>query len=65
MSTTGIGLTFAINNRLVSFALVVPTLVCASVAVYEMVGPISAHFALVRAGEAGRSKTPARDPMII
>ncbi len=59
-----VGLTFAINHRFTAFAPVVSTIVLASVAVYEMVGPISTRFALVRAGEVDRDRRPMRDPMI-
>jgi Kef-type K+ transport system membrane component KefB len=51
-----IGLTLAVNSRYPQFAPVVTTVVLASAAVFEMVGPTSTRFALVRAGEAGRGK---------
>ena len=54
-----IGLTLAVNSRYPQFAPVVTTVVLASVAVFEVVGPTSTRFALVRAGEAGLGK-PAR-----
>ena len=54
-----IGLTLAVNSRYPQFAPVVTTVVLASAAVFEMVGPTSTRFALVRAGEAGLGK-PAR-----
>ncbi len=54
-----IGLTFSVNSRFETHAAVVSTVVLASVAVYEMIGPISTRFALVHAGEAGLAKPPA------
>ncbi len=49
-----VGLTLSVNGRYADFAPVVSTIVLASVAVFEMIGPLSTRFALVRAGEAGR-----------
>jgi len=49
-----VGLTIAINQRFETFAPIVSTVVLASVAIFEMIGPISTRFALVRSGEAGR-----------
>jgi hypothetical protein len=43
----------SVNSRYPQFAPVVSTVVLASVAVFEMVGPASTRFALVHAGEAG------------
>ena len=51
-----IGLTLAVNSRYPQFAPVVTTVVLASAAVFEMVGPTSTRFALVRAGEVGLGK---------
>jgi Kef-type K+ transport system membrane component KefB len=48
-----VGLTLAVNNRYPDFAPVVSTVVLASVAVFEMVGPTSTRFALAQAGEVG------------
>jgi Kef-type K+ transport system membrane component KefB len=48
-----VGLTIAIDQRFDAFAPIVSTVVLASVAIFEMVGPISARFALVQSGEAG------------
>ena len=48
-----VGLTLAIDQRFETFAPIVSTVVLASVAIFEMIGPISARFALVRSGEAG------------
>jgi len=58
-----VGLTFAINTRYPSIAPVITTVVLASVAIYEMVGPISTRFALVRAGEAQMAKPVVTDPL--
>lgn len=52
-----VGLTLAVNGRYPQLAPVVTTVVLASVAVFEMIGPASTRFALVRAGEAGALKT--------
>jgi Kef-type K+ transport system membrane component KefB len=51
-----VGLTLAVNTRYEIWAPVVSTVVLGSVAVYEMIGPTSTRFALVRAGEASRPK---------
>ena len=48
-----VGLTIAIDQRFETFAPIVSTVVLAAVAVFEMIGPISARFALVQAGEVG------------
>ncbi len=55
-----VGLTIAVEQRYESFAPIVTTVVLGAVAVYEMIGPISTRFALVRAGEARLevSRTP-------
>ena len=47
-----VGLTIAINQRFATFAPIVSTVVLAAVAIFEVVGPISTRFALVRSGEA-------------
>ncbi len=52
-----VGLTLAVNARYPQLAPVITTVVLASVALFEMVGPASTRFALVRAGEAGAMKT--------
>jgi Kef-type K+ transport system membrane component KefB len=57
-----VGLTFAISARYPAFAPVVRTIVLASVAVYEVVGPVSTRLALVRAGETNMSR-PTTDPL--
>ena len=51
-----VALTLAVNGRYPQIAPVVTTVVLASVAVFEMVGPTSTRFALVRAGEVGLAK---------
>lgn len=48
-----VGLTLAVDSRYPQFAPVVSTVVLSSVAVFEMIGPASTRFALVRSGEAG------------
>ena len=58
-----VGLTLAVNSRYPQFAPVVTTIVLASVAVFEMIGPASTRFALVRAGEAGLARQPAPAPL--
>lgn len=54
-----VGLTLAVNVRYPQLAPTVTTIVLASVAVFEMIGPASTRFALVRAGEAGAAQAPA------
>jgi len=51
-----VGLTIATERRFPDFAPEVTTIVLASVAIYEMFGPISTRFALVRSGEARRQR---------
>lgn len=46
-----VGLTLAIDARFVMFAPQVSTVVLAGVVIYEMIGPISTRFALIRSGE--------------
>jgi Kef-type K+ transport system membrane component KefB len=55
-----VGLTLGVNSRYPQFAPVVSTIVLASVAVFEMIGPASTRFALVQAGEAKTAR--AREP---
>lgn len=59
-----VGLTFAVNARFATLAPVVSTVVLASVVIYEMIGPLSARYAIVQAGEAGLAK-PVPDPMLL
>ena len=49
-----VGLTLAIEQRYDSFTPTVSTVILAAVVIFEMVGPLSTRFALVRSGEAGR-----------
>ena len=51
-----VGLTLAIEERYEAFAPQVSTVVLASVAVFEMFGPISTRFALMRSGEAAGTR---------
>ncbi|MBD95630.1 MAG: hypothetical protein CL482_15445 [Acidobacteria bacterium] len=62
MSQAGlaVGLTLAIDDRYVAFAPQVSTIVLASVVVNEMVGPITARFALVQSGESAASRARAQ-----
>lgn len=53
-----IGLLLTVNRRFPELAPVVTTVVLAAVTVFELIGPLSARFALTRAGEV-RSQTPA------
>jgi Kef-type K+ transport system membrane component KefB len=53
-----VGLTLAVNGRYPQFAPVVSTVVLASVAVFEVIGPASTRYALTRAGEAGLAAKP-------
>ena len=57
-----VGLTLAVNSRYPQLAPVVSTVVLASVAVFEMIGPASARFALTGAGEVGVARTSSHDP---
>ena len=52
-----VGLTIVIEQRYETLAPTVTTVVLAAVVIYEMVGPISTRFALIRAGEAGLQPT--------
>lgn len=56
-----VGLTIAIEQRYDTFGPVVSTVVLAAVAVFEMIGPISTRFALMRSGEAAASQRRAED----
>jgi Kef-type K+ transport system membrane component KefB len=60
-----VGLTLAVNSRYPQFASVVATVVLSSVAVFEVIGPASTRFALVRAGEAGVARTSGADPLSV
>jgi Kef-type K+ transport system membrane component KefB len=54
-----LGLTLSVNQRFSGLAPVVTTVVLASVAVYEVIGPVSTRFALMRAGEVGKGRAAA------
>jgi Kef-type K+ transport system membrane component KefB len=60
-----IGLTLAVNSRYPQFAPVVTTVVLASVVVFEVVGPTSTRFALMRAGEVGHAKPSRSSPGVL
>ena len=47
-----IGLTFAVSRRYPDYGPVVGTVVLSAVAIYEMIGPVLARYAIIRAGEA-------------
>lgn len=60
-----VGLTLTVNSRYPQFAPVVTTVVLASVVVFEIVGPASTRFALVRAGEAGLARKGDPEPLSV
>lgn len=47
-----VGLVLVINTRFPQYARVVGTVILSSVVIYEMFGPISTRFAIIRSGEA-------------
>lgn len=47
-----VGLMLAVEGRFPEYADTVTTVILSSVAIYEMIGPISARYAIVRAGES-------------
>ncbi|MEP7175263.1 MAG: cation:proton antiporter, partial [Gemmatimonadales bacterium] len=51
-----IGLLLSVNQRFPDLAPIVTTVVLAAVAIFELVGPVTARVALVRSGEAGRQE---------
>jgi Kef-type K+ transport system membrane component KefB len=53
-----IGLTLAVDSRYPDVAPIVSTVVLASVAVFEIIGPASTRFALAQSGELGMAKRP-------
>ena len=53
-----VGLTLAVGSRYPDLAPTISTVVLASVALFELVGPPSARFALVQAGEVGLGRKP-------
>jgi Kef-type K+ transport system membrane component KefB len=58
-----VGLTLAVNTRYPAFAGAVTTVVLASVAVFEVIGPASTRISLTRAGEVRAGAAIAADPM--
>ena len=58
-----VGLTLAVNSRYPQFAPMVTTVVLASVAVFEMIGPASTRFALARSGEVGVARVSSPEPL--
>jgi len=54
-----IGLTLVVNRRFPEFAPTVTTIVLSAVVVYEMIGPLSTRFALMRSGEVGPPQVQA------
>jgi hypothetical protein len=57
-----VGLALTVSRRFEAWAPVITTVVLGSVAIYEMIGPLSTRFALFRAGEAGLAVNGA--PMV-
>jgi Kef-type K+ transport system membrane component KefB len=53
-----VGLLLAVNRRFPELAPLITTVVLAAVTIFELVGPVGARYALVRAGEA-RPTQPA------
>ena len=51
-----IGLTLAISRRFPDFSPIITTVVLSSIIVFEIIGPISTRFAIVRSGEARRDQ---------
>jgi Kef-type K+ transport system membrane component KefB len=51
-----IGLTLAINRRFPDFAPLISTVVLSSIIVFEMIGPLSTRFAIMRSGEANEQE---------
>jgi len=48
-----VGITLAVSRRFEEYSPVITTVVLSSVAIYEMFGPITTRFAIIRSGEAG------------
>ena len=59
-----VGLALTINERYPALAAVVSTVVLASVAVSEVIGPVSTRFALIRSGESGRAGAAPPDSLL-
>lgn len=57
-----VGLLLAVNRRFPELAPLVTTVVLAAVTIFELVGPVGARYALVRAGEA-RPQPPVTEPV--
>jgi hypothetical protein len=57
-----VGLVITTQRRFADLAPAVTAIVLASVVVYEIVGPISARYALARAGE---TRLPQHDELVI
>jgi Kef-type K+ transport system membrane component KefB len=60
-----IGLLLAVNQRFPDLAPTITTVVLAAVAVFELVGPVSAKLALFRSGEAGQQPDEAESLMLL
>jgi hypothetical protein len=60
-----VGLTLAVNGRYPELTPIVSTVVLASVVVFEVVGPASTRFALMRSGKAGLSRKGTADPLAV
>jgi Kef-type K+ transport system membrane component KefB len=54
-----IGLVLVTTERFPAIAPTVTTVVLAAVAIFELIGPVSARFALVRSGEVQQAQEPA------
>lgn len=54
-----IGLVLVTSERFPAIAPTITTVVLAAVAIFELIGPVSARFALVRSGEAKQVEEPA------
>jgi hypothetical protein len=52
-----VGLTIAVEHRFSDLRSTVTTIVLASVAIYEMFGPITTRWALMRSGEARQRRS--------
>jgi Kef-type K+ transport system membrane component KefB len=59
-----VGITLAIGRRFPDLAPVITTVVFSSVVIYELVGPLSARFALMRSGEANPQETAAAGGLV-
>jgi Kef-type K+ transport system membrane component KefB len=59
-----IGLLLSINERYPDLAPTITTVVLAGVAIFELVGPLTARLAFVRSGEVGRETDEAGDTLL-